>query len=190
MLALAGLNLAPPLYSQDHIRRACSLAGQAPWSTEDQGVRRARSPPTERDAGAELGFFEAEERKKMDNKAVLEAFLQAFLDGDLPRMGTYLADDVVLHEAAVLPYGGDHVGPQAFLGTMEAASSLFETEPLKWELMDAGDNVILHMLVRLTSRRTGGSFDIPVVEIFAFRDGKIIDDDVYYKDASLVANAA
>ncbi len=32
---------------------------------------------------------------------------------------------------------------------------------------------VLHMLVRLTSRRTGESFDIPVVEIFAFRDGKI-----------------
>ena len=39
-------------------------------------------------------------------------------------------------------------------------------------------------------RRTGESFDIPVVEIFAFRDGKITHDDVYYKDASLVASAA
>ena len=37
---------------------------------------------------------------------------------------------------------------------------------------------------------TGESFDIPVVEIFAFRDRKITDDDVYYKDASLVASAA
>ncbi len=67
---------------------------------------------------------------------------------------------------------------------------LFETEALKWELMDAGDKVVLYMLVRLTSRRTGNSLDIPVVEIFAFRDGKITDDDVYYKDASLVASAA
>ena len=38
----------------------------------------------------------------MDNKAVLDAFLQAFLEGDLERMASYLADDVVLHEAAVL----------------------------------------------------------------------------------------
>ena len=126
----------------------------------------------------------------MDNKAVLDAFLGAFLEGDFQRMASYLADDVVLHEAAVLPYGGDHVGPEAFLATMQAASSFFETEALKWELMDAGDRVILHILVRLTSRRTGVSFDIPVVEIFAFRDGKIIDDDVFYKDASLVASAA
>ena len=126
----------------------------------------------------------------MDNKAVLDALLQAFLEGDLERMASYLADDVVLHEAAVLPYGGDHVGPQAFLATMQAAGDLFETEALKWELMEAGDRVILHILVRLTSRRTGVSFDTPVVEIFAFRDGKIIDDDVFYKDASLVASAA
>jgi ketosteroid isomerase-like protein len=54
----------------------------------------------------------------------------------------------------------------------------------------AGDKAVLHMLVRLTSRRTGESFDIPVVEIFAFRDGKITDDDVYHEDASLVASAA
>ena len=73
---------------------------------------------------------------------------------------------------------------------MQAAGSFFETEALKWEVMGAGDKAVLHMLVRLTSRRTGESFDIPVVEIFAFRDGKITDDDVYYKDASLVASAA
>jgi hypothetical protein len=49
-----------------------------------------------------------------DNKAVLEAFVQAFIDGDLERMSSHLADDVVLHEAAVLPYGGDHVGGRPF----------------------------------------------------------------------------
>ena len=58
-----------------------------------------------------------------DNKAVLEAFVQAFIDGDLERMSSHLADDVVLHEAAVLPYGGDHVGRLAFLSTMQAADS-------------------------------------------------------------------
>jgi ketosteroid isomerase-like protein len=73
---------------------------------------------------------------------------------------------------------------------MQAAGSFFETEALKWEVMGACDKAVLHMLVRLTSCRTGESFDIPVVEIFAFRDGKITDDHVYYKDASLVASAA
>jgi len=126
----------------------------------------------------------------MDNRATLEAFVQAFIDGDSQRMRSYLAADVVLHEAAVLPYGGDHVGVEGFFSSLQTASSIFDAEALKWELMDAGDKVILHMLVRLTSRRTGKILEIPVVEIFAFRDGKIIDDDVYYKDASLVADLA
>jgi uncharacterized protein len=126
----------------------------------------------------------------MDNRATLEAFVQAFIDGDSQRMRSYLADDVVLHEAAVLPYGGDHLGVEGFFRSLQTASSIFDAEALKWELMDAGDKVILHMLVRLTSRRTGKILEIPVVEIFAFRDGKIIDDDVYYKDASLVAGLA
>ena len=126
----------------------------------------------------------------MDNRATLEAFVQAFIDGDSQRMRSYLAADVVLHEAAVLPYGGDHVGVEGFFSSLQTASSIFDAEALKWELMDAGDKVILHMLVRLTSHRTGKILEIPVVEIFTFRDGKIIDDDVYYKDASLVAGLA
>ena len=126
----------------------------------------------------------------MDNGATLEAFVQAFIDGDSQRMRSYLADDVVLHEAAVLPYGGDHVGVEAFFSSLQTASSIFDAEALKWEVLDAGEKAVLHMLVRLTSRRTGAVLETPVVEIFGFRDGKIVDDDVYYKDAGLVAGLA
>jgi uncharacterized protein len=126
----------------------------------------------------------------MDNGAILEAFVQAFTDGDSQRMKSYLADDVVLHEAAVLPYGGDHVGVEGFFDSLQKASSIFDAEALKWEVLDAGEKAVLHMLVRLTSRRTGAVLETPVVEIFGFRDGKIVDDDVYYKDAGLVAGLA
>jgi uncharacterized protein len=126
----------------------------------------------------------------MDNGATLEAFVQAFIDGDAQRMKSYLADDVVLHEAAVLPYGGDHVGVEGFFDSLQKASSIFDAEALKWEVLDAGEKAVLHMLVRLTSRRTGAVLETPVVEIFGFRDGKIVDDDVYYKDAGLVADLA
>jgi len=126
----------------------------------------------------------------MDNGAILEAFVQAFIDGDSQRMRSYLADDVVLHEAAVLPYGGDHVGVEGFFDSLQKASSIFDAEALKWEVLDAGEKAVLHMLVRLTSRRTGAVLETPVVEIFGFRDGKIVDDDVYYKDAGLVAGLA
>jgi ketosteroid isomerase-like protein len=47
--------------------------------------------------------------------------------------------------------------------------------------------VIHHVVMRFTSRVTGESVDMPIVEMTHIRDGKLVEVDVYYKTPSQIA---
>jgi ketosteroid isomerase-like protein len=98
-----------------------------------------------------------------------------------------LHDDFVLHESGGLPFSGDYHGPSGFFELLDTMNDVLElaagpitTEPL-------GDNAVAARF-RLTfvSRASGKSVEMPLVEIYTVRDGRIAELDVYYKDPAAV----
>jgi ketosteroid isomerase-like protein len=52
------------------------------------------------------------------------------------------------------------------------------------ERFDCGDVVIARRRISYTARGTGKSLDSSIVEVCAFRDGKVAHIDVYVKDSA------
>lgn len=67
---------------------------------------------------------------------------------------------------------------------MNEAMELTPGDSFQYLLAD--DTVAIRGRLRLTSRASGQSVEMSLVEIYTVRDGLIVDLDVYYKDPSAV----
>ncbi len=99
-----------------------------------------------------------------------------------------LHDDLVVREAGGLPFSGDYHGPQGFFDLLNTMNDLLEvtvgpitTDPL------GSDTVAARFQLTFTSRASGSSVEMGLVEIYTVRDGRIAELDVYYKDPGAVA---
>jgi ketosteroid isomerase-like protein len=125
-----------------------------------------------------------------ENVAVVEQFEHAFVRGDMEEVLSLLADDIVVHEAASLPYGGDHRGHDGFLRLADAFNRVWEmTSPLDLTFLDAGERVVVLVRYDVVARATGRPLTLDHVEIYTVRDGKIADLDIYYRDTAAIAAA-
>lgn len=123
------------------------------------------------------------------NVAIIEGFFNAIPEGT-QALVPYVHEDCVFHEAECLPWGGDFRGPAGFEEFMGIMTSKVDIDLRKIEYINAGQKVAVDLLVRWTSKRTGESVDMKVIELYDFKDGKIIDGSVYYKDAPVVGGLA
>jgi ketosteroid isomerase-like protein len=126
-----------------------------------------------------------------ENLTVVEQFERAFVRGDMDEVLALLDEDIVVHEAASLPYGGDHHGHDGFLTLAETFNGVWEmTSPLDLTFLDAGDTTVV-VLVRydVVARATGRPLTLDHVEIYTVRDGRIADLEVYYRDTAAMLEA-
>jgi uncharacterized protein len=126
-----------------------------------------------------------------ENIRVVERFEHAFVRGDMDEVLSLLHEDIVVHEAASLPYAGDHRGHDGFLKLAATFNGVWEmTSPLDLTFLDAGEATVV-VLVRydVIARATGNALTLDHVEIYTVRDGKITDLDVYYRDTAAIVEA-
>jgi hypothetical protein len=125
------------------------------------------------------------------NLDLLRRFAKEVTTGNRDGLRSILAEDVVVHEAPALPYGGDHHGREAFI-------RLFETVQSTWTFTEAfqytyyvsdPDTVILQVEVDAIAAATGNTLRLRLAEIFTIRDGKIAELDVYYWDTAAMLTA-
>lgn len=108
--------------------------------------------------------------------------------GDLDAATELLDDELVIHEPAGLPYGGEYHGPGGFQDIMGRINGQFQPEMVgPVTCLDSGNPVVVRLVGRFTSRATGRSVEMDVVELFTVRQGRIVILDVYYKDPGAVA---
>ena len=122
------------------------------------------------------------------NVDVVRRFEDAFVRGDLDEVLSLLTEDIVVHEAASLPYGGEHRGHDGFLRLVEAFTSVWEmTSDLDLTFFDADDTrVVVLVAYDVVARATGRPFRLDHVEVYTVRDGRIADLDIYYKDTAAI----
>ena len=117
----------------------------------------------------------------------VRGFLQAFQDADLEACLAAMDPDIVIEMARGLPYGGRFQGAEGFGGFVETMLARMEAAPLSFEVHDAGPYAVARIEARFTSRETGRTFDMPLVELYWVTDGKITRIEPYYQDTLAVA---
>ncbi|MFB7724317.1 nuclear transport factor 2 family protein [Nocardia sp. NPDC056100] len=102
-------------------------------------------------------------------------------------MVAYLAADVVMSQAGVLPYGGEWRGAEGFAEFLEAFGKAWSAlEFLEQRFVVEGDVVVVHSRGRLTARATGRGLETELVQWITFRDGLIAGFRPFYRDTAAV----
>jgi ketosteroid isomerase-like protein len=122
----------------------------------------------------------------MSNGPVAAKLLDSFIAGDLAGAVSVIHADCVVHESAALPYAGDWHGPAGFTELVATMVGLYEVGFAGYEIIDNGELVSMRAFATFTSRATGRGLETSIVEIYRFRDGQIVDADIFYKDPSAV----
>lgn len=120
-------------------------------------------------------------------KETLASFLTAFQAGDFEAVADYLSPEVVVHEPAGIVVEGDHTGVDGWVSMVTLLGQTYEMAVSSYEIVEAVDRAFLVMDPTFTARATGRSARIPIVEVYRFTGGLIVDIDVYYKDPAALA---
>lgn len=86
-------------------------------------------------------------------------------------------------EPVSLPHGGHHHGRQEYRRLQARMRELWEQQIESAEYWQcADDRVALRIVIRWTARETGRSVVLPMIDLMRFRDGKIIEVEVFLQD--------
>ena len=126
-----------------------------------------------------------------ENIGIVKRFYQYLADND--RDGAYanvIADDCVLHEAAVLPYGGIYHGRDLMKETLAGVIAGFDEFDFEiFNYLAGGDEVVVHLRISGVGRESRKPFSTPIMELWRFRDGKAVELRPFLYDAASVADA-
>lgn len=110
-------------------------------------------------------------------------------------LAPFFAADVVLHQAAALPYGGTwrgHAGMADFFEAMSAVWESFEIGEQRF-LATGGTapdaTLVVHTRVRARARATGRALDFPILQTVTVQGGAIREIRPFYWDTAAVAEA-
>ena len=122
-----------------------------------------------------------------DPQTIVARFAKAIVEARLDDARLLLHDDFVTHEAGGLPYSGEYHGAEGFfelLGKMNEGLELTLGHSVQFLL--AENTAAMRSHVTFTSRATGNSVEMSLVEVYTVRDELIVELDVYYKDPAAV----
>lgn len=116
------------------------------------------------------------------------ALAQEYETISVEQVSSVIHDRCVIHEAASLPeIGGDWHGPQGFVDLMAAVQKAFNGFKFSLVKLVADDDTLI-IRGKLSFDLPAGSFTIPIVEYWAFEDGKAVDILPVWHDTKLVAD--
>jgi ketosteroid isomerase-like protein len=91
--------------------------------------------------------------------------------------------DVTVIEPVSVPHGGLHRGVGEYRSLQERMRTLWEQRIESAEYWQcAADRVALRIVIRWTARTTGRSVVLPMIDMIKFRDGKIVEIEVFLQD--------
>jgi uncharacterized protein len=128
-----------------------------------------------------------------DEVEVVRRLFAAVEDRDLARVLACYADDVEIHEAEVLPYGGiwrGHEGAAAhaaaFLSTWQALQGPDEIPLHAHFWSDGAGTVCVLFRHRAVAPAGGERFDAPEVSIYQVRDDRVVRSQMFHADSAAV----
>lgn len=130
-------------------------------------------------------------KREDDNIELVKRFYQYLDEND--REGAYeniVAEDCVLHEVGVLPYGGVYRGRNLMKETLAGVMAGFdEFECEIRNYLAGGDEVVVHLNISGVGRQSRKPFSVPLMELWRIRDGKVVELRPFLFDAAAIAGA-
>jgi uncharacterized protein len=128
-----------------------------------------------------------------DDVEVVRRLFAAVEERDLERLLACYADDVEIHEAEVLPYGGIYRGREGAVAhaaeLLSAWAALQGPEEIRLEPRFWGDDagtVCVLFRHRAADPVTGARFDAPEVGIYQVRDQRVVRSQMFHADSDAV----
>ena len=113
----------------------------------------------------------------MNNLEVKEKFVEAVFANDKETVASFIHPDFVLRQARGLEYAGTYYGAKGFFEFMEKYEPAYEPESLENTgtfTSDDPDILVLEFKSSGIRRSTGNRYDTTVLEVWTFRDGKVL----------------
>lgn len=117
------------------------------------------------------------------NLATMQAFMNAALSGDAETLRSLCHPDFVLEEGSGMPFAGTFSGADGFLAFLGVFMDTFAIERFDAvRAYECGDPDFLASEMELVStlKSNGQRYDSSLVEIWRFRDGKVISVKPHY----------
>ncbi len=118
-------------------------------------------------------------------------FINLIRGGGWQEATRFLHEDVVIPEAPSAPYPGEWRGHAGFRALGVRMQELWERDWDYGEYLyaETEDGVVFKQNVfRATSKISGRKLSMPVVEVFQFKDGLIVENRPYYWDTKGLAD--
>ncbi|MGW7537417.1 nuclear transport factor 2 family protein [Amycolatopsis sp. NPDC054798] len=103
-------------------------------------------------------------------------------------LAPYFAEDVVLHQAAGLPFGGTwrgHAGLEKFFLAMGRTWASFEIG--EQDFLALGATSVVLTRVRARARATGRELEFPILQAIRIEGGRIAEVRPFYWDTAAIA---
>lgn len=112
----------------------------------------------------------------IDSHSVVDGFLEAFASDDFDGMLAHCSPEMrsVDYSAVASGIRGEYVGPSGLADQMEAYDAVLDTTSFEVaEIVGGGDTFAVRTRLGLRSKRTGETWDGPLVLVLEVTDGKI-----------------
>ena len=114
------------------------------------------------------------------NRAIVEGMFAAANNGDVEGVFSYLSDEVAVIEPLFMPFGKAYHGKDEFLGLAQVLPNYLDVSSITvHHIIADGDRVAA--CVGITDVATGELTEF--IEQFILKDGKIVENRVFYHDA-------
>lgn len=125
----------------------------------------------------------------MSHRPFFERFMTATRTGDKATLAEMVHPDFELIEPTGVPYEGTFRGLDGWRKLARAVVEAwedFKVEPIAFP-GESESSFVVHLRLSGRSRKTGNPFDMSVLELWTFQDGKLIGISPHYFDTHLLA---
>ncbi|GAA1968263.1 nuclear transport factor 2 family protein [Amycolatopsis minnesotensis] len=105
-------------------------------------------------------------------------------------LAPFFDEEVVLHQAEALPYGGTwhgHAGMERFFVAMSRTWDIFDM--VAQRILSTGDPLVVHTEVSARSRATGRRITFPILQTLTVHNGRITEVYPFYWDTAMITAA-
>jgi len=124
------------------------------------------------------------------NTQVVQSVYEAFGKGDLPAVLAAFDPQIEIVEAESLPYAGVYRGHGGVSQLMQTIGDVWEVFDVSMERLVAHDDEVIALLqIKARLRGSARPLEMPVVEVWKLRDGKVLGIRPFYWDTAAIARA-
>jgi ketosteroid isomerase-like protein len=126
--------------------------------------------------------------KAEKNEQIVRKMLENGLAGNYDAIRRHIADDYRCHLPAGLPYGGEYRGWDGYTEVFAKIVDFFADVSFgPNEILANDDKVVILSRIKGTVRKSGKSFDMPLVEVWELEGDMVTAVTAFYHDTKLLS---